>query len=130
MSKPLRKGVYLVPLKSKSISVILFILCFPHCVDIRNCLIIIIITKCYFRSSFVSISNISFSVNFRNQLHTAEENIRQRSMAAVGRWSCDKWQQSSAGKKLPCQLVFMTTNFLSDCKMFRFSVQEPLLPEF
>ncbi|GLG99952.1 Uncharacterized protein GBIM_06326 [Gryllus bimaculatus] len=33
----------------------------------------------------------------RKQLRIAEEHIRQRSRAAEGRWSCDKWQQSSAG---------------------------------
>ncbi|XP_034934643.1 mediator of RNA polymerase II transcription subunit 12 [Chelonus insularis] len=32
-----------------------------------------------------------------NQLKIAQENIRARSQAAEGRWSCDKWQQSSAG---------------------------------
>ncbi|KAG7209569.1 hypothetical protein KM043_015646 [Ampulex compressa] len=31
------------------------------------------------------------------QLRIAQENIRARSQAAEGRWSCDKWQQSSAG---------------------------------
>ncbi|XP_032668438.1 mediator of RNA polymerase II transcription subunit 12 isoform X2 [Odontomachus brunneus] len=31
------------------------------------------------------------------QLKIAQENIRARSQAAEGRWSCDKWQQSSAG---------------------------------
>lgn len=31
------------------------------------------------------------------QLKAAQENIRARSQAAEGRWSCDKWQQSSAG---------------------------------
>ncbi|XP_014477352.1 PREDICTED: mediator of RNA polymerase II transcription subunit 12 [Dinoponera quadriceps] len=31
------------------------------------------------------------------QLRIAQENIRGRSQAAEGRWSCDKWQQSSAG---------------------------------
>ncbi|XP_015113779.1 mediator of RNA polymerase II transcription subunit 12 isoform X2 [Diachasma alloeum] len=31
------------------------------------------------------------------QLKIAQENIRLRSQAAEGRWSCDKWQQSSAG---------------------------------
>ncbi|KAL6442397.1 hypothetical protein ACFW04_002558 [Cataglyphis niger] len=30
------------------------------------------------------------------QLKIAQENIRARSQAAEGRWSCDKWQQSSA----------------------------------
>ena len=38
-----------------------------------------------------------------NQLKLAEEQIKQRSQAAEGRWSCDKWQQSSAGEipKMP-----------------------------
>ncbi|CAG5095064.1 Similar to kto: Mediator of RNA polymerase II transcription subunit 12 (Drosophila melanogaster) [Cotesia congregata] len=31
------------------------------------------------------------------KLKLAQENIRARSQAAEGRWSCDKWQQSSAG---------------------------------
>ncbi|XP_057325001.1 mediator of RNA polymerase II transcription subunit 12 [Microplitis mediator] len=31
------------------------------------------------------------------KLKAAQENIRARSQAAEGRWSCDKWQQSSAG---------------------------------
>ncbi|XP_034195865.1 mediator complex subunit kohtalo [Osmia lignaria lignaria] len=31
------------------------------------------------------------------QLKVAQENIRARSQAAEGKWSCDKWQQSSAG---------------------------------
>lgn len=31
------------------------------------------------------------------QLRFAQENIRARSQAAESRWSCDKWQQSSAG---------------------------------
>ncbi|XP_076661232.1 mediator complex subunit kohtalo [Halictus rubicundus] len=31
------------------------------------------------------------------QLKIAQENIRARSQAAEGKWSCDKWQQSSAG---------------------------------
>lgn len=31
------------------------------------------------------------------QLKYAQENIRARSQAAESRWSCDKWQQSSAG---------------------------------
>ena len=31
------------------------------------------------------------------QLKIAQENIRARSQAAESRWSCDKWQQSSAG---------------------------------
>jgi mediator of RNA polymerase II transcription subunit 12 len=34
---------------------------------------------------------------FRNQLRIAEEIIRQRSLAAENKWSCDKWQQSCAG---------------------------------
>ncbi|PNF33035.1 hypothetical protein B7P43_G16367 [Cryptotermes secundus] len=34
----------------------------------------------------------------RRQLRAAEEHIRNRSRAAEGRWSCDKWQQSSAGR--------------------------------
>ncbi|XP_032453194.1 mediator of RNA polymerase II transcription subunit 12 isoform X4 [Nasonia vitripennis] len=33
----------------------------------------------------------------RRQLKIAQENIRARSQAAESRWSCDKWQQSSAG---------------------------------
>ena len=32
-----------------------------------------------------------------NKLKSAQEDIRSRSQAAEGRWSCDKWQQSSAG---------------------------------
>lgn len=31
------------------------------------------------------------------QLRIAQDNIKGRSQAAEGRWSCDKWQQSSAG---------------------------------
>lgn len=31
------------------------------------------------------------------QIKLAQDNIRRRSLAAEGRWSCDKWQQSSAG---------------------------------
>ncbi|KOX75481.1 Mediator of RNA polymerase II transcription subunit 12 [Melipona quadrifasciata] len=31
------------------------------------------------------------------QLKIAQKNIRARSQAAEGKWSCDKWQQSSAG---------------------------------
>lgn len=31
------------------------------------------------------------------QLKLAQENIKARSQAAEGRWSCDKWQQSNAG---------------------------------
>ena len=34
----------------------------------------------------------------RRQLRAAEEHIRKRSRAAEGRWSCDKWQQSTAGR--------------------------------
>jgi hypothetical protein len=34
----------------------------------------------------------------RRQLRAAEEHIRNRSRAAEGRWSCDKWQQSTAGR--------------------------------
>lgn len=34
---------------------------------------------------------------FRNQLRLGEELVRQRSVAAEARWSCDEWQQSSAG---------------------------------
>jgi hypothetical protein len=34
----------------------------------------------------------------RQQLRAAEEHIRNRSRAAEGRWSCDKWQQSTAGR--------------------------------
>jgi mediator of RNA polymerase II transcription subunit 12 len=37
-------------------------------------------------------------VLFRRQLRTAEDHVRNRSRAAEGRWSCDKWQQSSAGR--------------------------------
>lgn len=39
------------------------------------------------------------SVNSRliKQLKFAQDNIQARSQAAEGRWSCDKWQQSSAG---------------------------------
>lgn len=37
------------------------------------------------------------SVSCRKQLSAAEEHVRQRSRAAEGHWSCDKWQQSSAG---------------------------------
>ncbi|KAJ8669737.1 hypothetical protein QAD02_000996 [Eretmocerus hayati] len=33
----------------------------------------------------------------RNLLRFSSENIRNRSIAAESRWSCDKWQQSSAG---------------------------------
>lgn len=33
----------------------------------------------------------------RNQLRLGEELVRQRSVAAEARWSCDEWQQSSAG---------------------------------
>ncbi|XP_065336450.1 mediator of RNA polymerase II transcription subunit 12 isoform X5 [Cloeon dipterum] len=35
----------------------------------------------------------------RNQLKVAEGFIRNRSRAAEGRWSCDKWQQSKAGSE-------------------------------
>nr|CAD7412729.1 unnamed protein product [Timema cristinae] len=35
--------------------------------------------------------------HIRRQLRSLEEHICQRSQAAEGRWSCDKWQQSSAG---------------------------------
>jgi len=31
-------------------------------------------------------------------LRAAEDHVRNRSRAAEGRWSCDKWQQSSAGR--------------------------------
>lgn len=34
----------------------------------------------------------------RRQLRAAEEHIRNRSRGAEGRWSCDKWQQSTAGR--------------------------------
>ncbi|KAJ9582558.1 hypothetical protein L9F63_003116, partial [Diploptera punctata] len=34
----------------------------------------------------------------RRQLRAAEDHVRNRSRAAEGRWSCDKWQQSSAGR--------------------------------
>jgi hypothetical protein len=34
----------------------------------------------------------------RRQLRAAEEHIRNRSRAAEGRWCCDKWQQSTAGR--------------------------------
>lgn len=33
----------------------------------------------------------------RRHLKLAQDNIRARSQAAESRWSCDKWQQSSAG---------------------------------
>lgn len=33
----------------------------------------------------------------RRQLCASEDVIRQRSRAAENKWSCDKWQQSSAG---------------------------------
>ncbi|XP_046669089.1 mediator of RNA polymerase II transcription subunit 12 isoform X4 [Homalodisca vitripennis] len=39
----------------------------------------------------------STNPHVRNQLKLGEELIKQRSQAAEGRWSCDKWQQSSAG---------------------------------
>lgn len=38
------------------------------------------------------------NTNYRKQLRQSENNIRQRSRQAEGRWCADKWQTSSAGK--------------------------------
>lgn len=38
------------------------------------------------------------SGTYRKQLRQAENNIRERSRRAEGRWCSDKWQACSAGK--------------------------------
>lgn len=47
--------------------------------------------------------------HIRNQLRLGEELIRQRSLAAEGRWSCDKWQQTSAGATTTRVLAVLDT---------------------
>uniref|UniRef100_A0A8D9FIE5 Mediator of RNA polymerase II transcription subunit 12-like protein n=1 Tax=Cacopsylla melanoneura TaxID=428564 RepID=A0A8D9FIE5_9HEMI len=40
------------------------------------------------------------SLHLKSQLKWGEDLIRQRSMAAEGRWSCDKWHQTSSGQTI------------------------------
>ncbi|KAG8221965.1 hypothetical protein J437_LFUL007806 [Ladona fulva] len=47
--------------------------------------------------SMLPLPQRSQSSRIRMQISLAEEGIRQRSRAAEGRWSCDRWQQSTAG---------------------------------